>query len=65
MTSRPGRRHSEQRLADVLAGIAEGQHADDGPEPDYEAMWEARRDPEADIERAEAMYEREMDRRWE
>lgn len=61
--SRVGRRHSEQRLADVLAGIAEGQRTDDGPEPDYEAIAEARRDPEADLDRAEEMYEQAIDRR--
>lgn len=34
-------------------------------EPDYEAAWEARQDPEGDMQRMEDAYEKEMDARWE
>lgn len=33
-------------------------------EPDYEAAWEARQDPEGDMQRMEDAYEREIERNY-
>ena len=59
--SRVGRRHSEQRLADVLAGIAEDKRTDDDGRdhvPDPPARW----DEERALARMEDAYEREIER---
>ena len=61
--SRVGRRHSEQRLADVLAAIAEDKPAPHDEDPrDHETAWEMRHDPETDLEAREDAYEKWLDR---
>lgn len=45
------------RLARVLANIARPGPIDDEPEPDYEAEWEMRHDPEAEMDAREDAYE--------
>lgn len=53
---------TDPRLEAVLAGILTGRpHQVDDPR-DYEAEWEARHDPEADLDRMEDRYEKELDR---
>ena len=56
---------ADPRLEDVLASIATGRPDPTDHEPDYEAEWEMRHDPETDLDRMEDAYEAEMDRRWE
>ena len=53
----------DARLARVLANIARPGPIDDA-EPDYEAAWEARHDPEGDTQRMEDAYEREIERNY-
>ena len=54
-------RHSNQRLIDRIVNGDAQIVADDDPR-DYEAAWEMRHDPETDLDRAEDMYEREIER---
>ena len=56
---------ADPRIDDVMSAILTGRpHQVDDPR-DYEAEWEMRHDPEADLDRMEDRYETEMDRRWE
>ena len=43
---------------DLYAAIMTGHPNPTDDEPDYEAEWEMRHDPETDLDRAEDMYER-------
>lgn len=56
---------ADPRIDDVMSAILTGRPHQVDDERDYEAEWEARRDPEADLDRMEDRYETEMDRRWE
>ena len=55
---------TDPRLDRVMEAIAHPAPLDDDPR-DHETAWEMRHDPETDLDRAEDMYETEMDRRWE
>lgn len=52
---------ADPRLGDVLTSIATGRPDPTDDEPDYEAAWEMRHDPETDLDRAEDMYEASLD----
>ena len=52
---------ADPRLDYVLAAIMTGRPDPTDDEPDYEAEWEMRHDPETDLDRAEDMYEARLD----
>lgn len=52
---------ADPRIDDVMSAILTGRPHQVDDERDYEAEWEMRHDPEADLDRMEDRYEASLD----